>query len=70
MDRHRSLIATGVAGAIVAILCCVAPSLLVLFGAAGLSAWLTNADYVVLPVVLIGVGLQALAVTRKRRVQR
>ena len=70
MDNDRALIATGVAGAIVAALCCAMPFLAVLFGAAGLTAWFANAGYLVLPALLIGLGLLAFAFTLKRRAQR
>jgi len=60
--RDRPLITTGVVVGALAAICCATPLLAILFGAAGLTAWLAQADYVVIPalvlcVALIGFGL-------------
>jgi len=44
--RHRTLITTGIVGAVVAAVCCATPLLAIVFGALGLTAWLAKADYV------------------------
>jgi mercuric ion transport protein len=60
--RDRTLLTTGVVGAVVAAVCCATPLLAVVFGAVGLTAWLTKADYVVIPVLILSVGLIGLSV--------
>ena len=64
--RDRTLITTGAIGAAFAAICCATPLLVVLFGAVGLTAWLAKADYVVLPVLIICLGLLAVGLYRKR----
>lgn len=75
MQIDRTLIATGAVGAVLAALCCATPLLALLFGALGLSAWLTGANDTVVPVLLLsavlaGVGFyrRASALTRRRPV--
>jgi mercuric ion transport protein len=67
MENNRALIATGTVGAIIAALCCATPLLAVLFGALGLTVWLANADYVVLPALLICLGLVVFGLARQTR---
>ena len=50
----RSLITTGAIGAVLAAICCATPLLAVVLGSIGLTAWLAKADYVVIPVLLLG----------------
>ena len=40
MDQNTKLIGTGMAGALVSMLCCVTPVLVVVLGALGLTAWI------------------------------
>ena len=61
----RSLITTGAIGAALAAICCATPLLAVVLGGIGLTAWLAKADYVLLPVLLLGVGLVALGLYRR-----
>jgi mercuric ion transport protein len=56
----RSLITTGAIGAALAAICCATPLLAVVLGGIGLSAWLAKADYIVMPVLLLGVALVGL----------
>ena len=63
--RDRALITTGVVGAVIAAVCCATPLLAVLFGAIGLTAWLTKADYVVIPALILSLELIGLDVYRK-----
>ena len=63
----RALIATGAVGGILAAVCCASPLLAVVLGAAGLTASLANADYVVIPALVICLGLLALGLHRRRR---
>jgi mercuric ion transport protein len=53
----RSLITTGAIGAILVAICCATPLLAVVLGSIGLTAWLAKADYVVMPVLSLGVVL-------------
>ena len=64
--RDRVLITTGIFGTLVAAICCATPLLALLLGAVGLSAWLAKADYVLLPAMILGLGLIALGLYRKR----
>jgi mercuric ion transport protein len=61
----RSLITTGAIGAILAAICCATPLLAVVLGGIGLTAWLAKADYVVIPVLILGVALAGLGVYRR-----
>jgi mercuric ion transport protein len=63
--NDRSLITTGVIGAVLAAICCATPILAVVLGGIGLSAWLAKADYVVMPVLLLGVALIGLGLYRR-----
>ena len=62
----RTLITTGAIGGALAAICCATPLLAVVLGAAGLTAWLAKADYVVIPVLLICLGLVGLGLHRRR----
>ena len=58
----RTLITTGAIGGTFAVICCATPLLAIVLGAAGLTAWLSKADYVLIPfllisLVLVGIGL-------------
>jgi mercuric ion transport protein len=64
--RNRTLIATSAVGAAVAALCCMTPLLAVVFGAAGLTAWLAKADYVLIPALIICLGLIGVGLYRRR----
>jgi mercuric ion transport protein len=60
--NDRSLITIGAA---LAAICCATPILAVVLGGIGLSAWLAKADYVVMPVLLLGVALVGLGLYRR-----
>jgi mercuric ion transport protein len=64
--RERTLIATGAVGAALAAICCATPLLAVVFGTVGLTAWLAKADYVLIPVLIICLGLIGVALYRRR----
>lgn len=66
-DRDRKLLRTGISGAAVAALCCFTPVLVVLLGAAGLSAVLAWIDYMLLPALAFFIMLTLYAVWRRRR---
>src|SRR6266436_5607885 len=61
--NDRSLITTGAIGAALAAICCATPLLAVMLGGIGLSAWLPKADYIVMPVLLVGSPWWALGFT-------
>ena len=61
----RSLIATGAVGAAFAAVCCATPLLAVVLGGVGLTAWLANADYVLIPVLLLGVAVLGFGLYRR-----
>ena len=63
--NDRFLITTGGIGAALAIICCATPVLAVVLGGIGFTAWLTSADYVVIPVLLLGVALIGLGIYRR-----
>ena len=61
----RSLITTGAIGAVLAAICCATPLLAVVLGGIGLTPWLAKADYVVMPVLFLGVVLVGLGAYRR-----
>jgi mercuric ion transport protein len=63
--NDRSLIATGGFAAVLAAICCATPILAILFGAIGLTAWIAKADYVVMPVLILGLALVGLGIYRR-----
>lgn len=63
---NRTLIKTGVAGSVIAVLCCSTPILVILLGALGLSAWAGRLDYVLMPALVIFVGITIYALRRRR----
>jgi mercuric ion transport protein len=64
--RDRTLITTGIVGAVVAAVCCATPLLAILFGALGLTAWLAKADYVLIPALILCFGLIGFSLYRRR----
>ncbi len=60
----------GTLGTIVAAICCSTPILALVLGALGLSAWLSSADYVLIPTLLAFAGLTGYAAYRMRRERR
>ena len=64
----RSLIATGAIGAAIAAICCATPILAIALGAAGLTAWLAKADYILIPALFVFLGLAVYGIYRQRKV--
>jgi mercuric ion transport protein len=64
--NDRPHIATGVVGALLVAICCAAPLLVVALGSASLTAWLANANYVLVPAVLVLLALGVLLLYRRR----
>jgi len=67
MDQNAKLIGTGVAGAVLSLLCCVTPVLAVLLGALGLTALVAKLDYLLVPLFVVSIALVIFAVVRWRR---
>lgn len=65
--ENRKLMATGVAGFLVAALCCLTPILAVLLSAIGLSAVLGYLDYVLIPAMVLFLGIVLYAAYRRQR---
>lgn len=72
VDRmnERTLLGAGLAGTVIAALCCFTPVLVVLAGVVGLSAIVGYLDYVLLPALAFFVGLTAYALWRRNRSAR
>ena len=66
MDHNTKLIATGAAGALVSLLCCLTSVLVVLLSALGLTALVGKLDYVLALVFVASVGLVIFALVRRR----
>ncbi len=64
--NDRSLVAAGGVAAVLAAICCTTPLLAVVLGAIGLTAWIAKADYVILPVLLLGVALVGFGLYRRQ----
>jgi len=63
---NQTLLKTGVAGSVVAALCCATPILVILFGVLGLSAWVGWLDYVLIPALVVFIGITIYALRRRR----
>ncbi len=50
--KKSTLLKTGIIGMIVSALCCFTPVLVILFGAAGLAAWVGQLDAVLIPSLI------------------
>ena len=64
--RDRPLITTGAIGAVVVVVCCMTPVLVVMFGAVGLTAWLAKADIVLIPALILCLALVVFGIYRRR----
>ena len=64
--KDRALIATGAVGVVLAAICCAAPLLAVTLATAGLTAWLANGAYVLIPALLVCLALVAYRLNRRR----
>jgi len=60
------LLKTGIAGSVIAAVCCATPVLVILLGVLGLSAWAGWLDYVLIPALVIFVGITTYALRRRR----
>jgi len=65
--KDATILKTGVAGSIIAAVCCFTPALVILLGSVGLSAWLGWIDFVLFPALAIFLGLTAYGLWRRQR---
>ena len=65
--QDKQLLRVGVAGAVVAALCCFTPLLVGVLGAAGLSALVGGLDYVLLPALALFIAVTVYALFRSPR---
>jgi len=65
--KDVTIVKTGVAGSVIAALCCFTPILVILLGAVGLSAWLGWLDYVLFPALAIFLGITGYGLWRRRQ---
>lgn len=63
----RKLLRIGIAGGVIAALCCFTPLLVGLLAIVGLSAVVGYLDYVLMPALVVFVGITIYAVLRRRR---
>lgn len=62
---NQTLLKTGIAGSMVAALCCATPILVILLGVLGLSAWVGWLDYVLIPALVVFVGITIYALRHR-----
>jgi mercuric ion transport protein len=55
--NEQKLMRFGIAGTIVAIICCFTPILVIVFGAIGLSAYVAKLDFILLPALGFCIGI-------------
>ncbi len=67
MDQNTKLLGTGVAGALLSMLCCFTPVLVIMLSALGLTAFVAKLDYVLVPVFIASIALVIFALVRRRR---
>ena len=65
--KDATLLKTGIAGSLIAVICCATPLLVVLLGAIGLSAWLGWIDYVLMPALAFFGALTGYGLWRRQR---
>ncbi|EKE67942.1 mercury resistance system transport protein MerF [Tistrella bauzanensis] len=65
--KDATILKTGIAGSVIAAICCFTPVLVILLGAAGLSAWLGWLDYVLLPALVFFLGITVYGLWRRQR---
>ncbi len=65
--NDRKLLGIGIAGTVIAALCCFTPVLVVSLGIVGLSAWVGGLDYVLFPALAVFIGITVYALVRRAR---
>jgi mercuric ion transport protein len=67
MDRNSKLMTTGIVAALLALLCCATPALVIALAAMGLAAYAGKADYVAIALFVASMALIGFAIARRRR---
>jgi mercuric ion transport protein len=67
--KNNTMLGVGIAGFVIAALCCATPALVLLLGAVGFSALTGHLDYVLLPALVLFAGVIAFAMYRRRGAQ-
>jgi mercuric ion transport protein len=62
----KKLLRIGIAGSVIAAICCATPVLVIAFGAVGLSAWVGGLDFVLLPTLAIFLALTGYALWKRK----
>ncbi|MEX2648182.1 MAG: mercury resistance system transport protein MerF [Alphaproteobacteria bacterium] len=65
--KDVTILKTGVAGSVIAAICCFTPALVIGLGAVGLSAWLGWLDYILYPALVIFLGIAGYGLWRRQR---
>jgi mercuric ion transport protein len=65
--KDTTMVTSGIAGSVIAAICCFTPFLAITFGAVGLSAWLGWIDYVLLPTLALFLALTAYGLWKLQR---
>jgi mercuric ion transport protein len=65
--KDRTILGVGIAGSVIAAICCLTPVLVIGLGTVGLSAWLGWLDYVLLPALAVFLGLTAYGLWLRQR---
>ena len=60
------LLRTGVIGALLTVLCCFTPTLVVALGAVGLASWAGVLDFVLFPLLALFLAMISYAIYRRR----
>jgi mercuric ion transport protein len=61
----KKLLKTGIIGAIIMAICCFTKVLIVMFGAMGLSAWVSGIDIALIPLLIAFLALIVFALMRR-----
>ena len=67
MSKSQAYIKAGGIGALIAAICCFTPLLVILLGVVGLGAVIGYLDYLLLPVLLAGLGLLAYGIVLRKK---
>ena len=65
--KDATILKTGIAGSVIAAVCCFTPVLVIGLAAVGLSAWLGWIDYVLFPSLALFLAVTAYGLWRRRR---
>ena len=63
---NDKLLRTGVIGALLTLLCCFTPTLMVALGAVGLASWAGGLDFVLFPLLALFLAMIGYAIYRRR----